>query len=84
MELWVLVSQRQAHSWKCPSDWLQVQQEPWLLSGASGRVKCQSCLHAHAMSSQQWIKGLMKTPRAWTPSVVLCDGRVKQGLCSTA
>lgn len=50
------------------------------------KVRCQSCwhVHAHAMISQQWIQGLMKTRRAWTPSVVLCDGRVKQGLCSTA
>lgn len=29
--------QRHPCSCKCPSDWLQVQQEPWLLSGASRR-----------------------------------------------
>lgn len=67
--------QRHSCSWKCPHDWLQVQQGPWLLPGTSRRVRYQSCLHvhAHAMSSQQWIKGLTNTCRAWTPSVVHCD-----------
>lgn len=83
--------QRHPSSWKCPRDWLWVLLEPWLLSGAGTRVRCQSCLHVRARAispchqlHQQWIKGLMKTRRAWTPSVALCHGRVKQGLCSTA
>lgn len=69
MQLWVLVSPETPMLLEVCRDWLQVLLEPWLLSAASRRVRFQSCLHAcaHAMSSQQWIKGLMKTLRAWTP-----------------
>lgn len=81
MQLWVLVSPETPVLLEVRRDWLQVLLEPWLLSAASRRVRCQSRLHAcaHAMSSQQRIKGLMKTLRAWTPVWSSAMGELSRG-----
>lgn len=78
--------QRHSCSWECPShDQLQVLPPQATAAGLGqqkGEQPTPGRMHVPmpaSLSSRRWAQG-----RAQTPGVVLCDGRGKQGLCSTA